>query len=228
MKKSIIYTVILFLVPVCLSVAPVQAQEKTQEQKEKEAQLQQVIEEQKKALKDQQQKAEELQQMFEEQQKDASRYRDAAFDEYIRRPSSGMSGRGGSDQRLIVSPNVDFPSIGFFGRGIGDSERTTWDFSKSVKESSFSRQYSFDVEKTAHNVVMSVTGDCKEGEIRVKIIMPGGKTYSDILIDQYGNLNWRKSFTIAEEENKDKTGEWIFKIAATKATGYFKISLQTY
>jgi hypothetical protein len=75
---------------------------------------------------------------------------------------------------------------------------------------------------------MSVMGDCKAGEIRVKIIMPSGKTYSDILIDEYGNLNWRKSFTISEEENKDKSGEWVFKIDATKATGSFKISLQTY
>jgi hypothetical protein len=75
---------------------------------------------------------------------------------------------------------------------------------------------------------MTVMGDCKAGEIRVKIVMPGGKTYSDIVIDESGNLNWRKSFTISEEENKDKAGEWIFKIDAAKATGSFKISLQTY
>ena len=31
----------------------------------------------------------------------------------------------------------------------GDSERTTWDFSKTVKENTFSRDYTFDVEKTA-------------------------------------------------------------------------------
>ena len=50
----------------------------------------------------------------------------------------------------------------------------------------------------------------------------------DIVIDEFGNLNWRKSFTISEEENKDKAGEWIYKIEAVKATGFFKISLQTY
>ena len=31
-----------------------------------------------------------------------------------------------------------------------------------------------------------------------------------------------------EEENKDKTGEWKFKVDASKATGFFKISLQSY
>ena len=75
---------------------------------------------------------------------------------------------------------------------------------------------------------MSVNGDCKSGEIKVKIIMPDGKTYSDILIDEFGNLNWRKSFSITDTENKDKTGAWKFAISASKATGYFKISLQTY
>ena len=58
--------------------------------------------------------------------------------------------------------------------------------------------------------------------------MPNGKVYSDIMIDEYGNLNWRKSFAISEEENKDKAGEWKFQISASKATGYFKISLQTF
>jgi hypothetical protein len=109
----------------------------------------------------------------------------------------------------------------------GDSEGTTWNFSKSVKENTFTREYTFDVEKTANSVVMSVNGDCKAGEIRIKIIMPNGKNYSDIVIDEFGNLNWRKSFTISETENQDKAGEWKFKIESTKATGYFKISLQT-
>jgi len=75
---------------------------------------------------------------------------------------------------------------------------------------------------------MTVNGDCKAGEIRIKIIMPNGKTYSDVVIDEAGNLNWRKSFNITEEENKDKAGEWKYEIKASKATGFFKISLQTY
>ena len=94
-------------------------------------------------------------------------------------------------------------------------------------EKTFSSNYTFDVEKTANSVVMSVNGDCKAGEIRVRIEMPNGKNYSDIVIDEFGNLNWRKSFSITETENQDKTGEWKFKINSNKAKGYFKISLQT-
>ena len=106
----------------------------------------------------------------------------------------------------------------------GDEERTSWDFSKTVKDNTFSANYSFDVEKSSKSVVMSVMGDCKSGEIRIKIIMPNGKNYSDILIDESGNLNWRKSFMISETENQDKTGDWKFQISSAKATGFFKVS----
>jgi hypothetical protein len=117
----------------------------------------------------------------------------------------------------------------YFGHSLGgDSEKTTWDYSKTVKEKTFSRDYTFDVEKTSNTVVMTVMGDCKSGEIRIKIVMPNGKSYSDILIDESGNLNWRKSFSISDKENQDKAGEWKFQISSVKATGFFKISLQAY
>jgi hypothetical protein len=225
MKKRIFYLTAIFLVSVIFSGLTLNGQEKTLEQKDKEAKLQQAIDQQKKAYAEQKKAEEEAMKALQEITVE-TRSSGSANDLY-RRSRSGMGGRDGFDQ-YIVSPGIEFSGATFYGRGGGDNERTTWDFSKYVKESTFSKQYSFDVEKTASTVVMSVMGDCKAGEIRVKIIMPGGKTYSDILIDEYGNLNWRKSFTISEEENKDKSGEWIFKIDATKATGSFKISLQTY
>ena len=227
MKKRIIYLTAIFLISLFFSDLAVNGQEKTQEQKEKEAKLQQSIDMQKKAMMEQKKAEEEALKALQEVTVEGVRSSGSVNDFYRRGSRPATMGRDGFDQ-FYVSPGVEFSGGTFYGRGGGDSERTTWDFSKYVKESTFSKQYSFDVEKTASTVVMSVMGDCKAGEIRVKIIMPGGKTYSDILIDEYGNLNWRKSFTISEEENKDKSGEWLFKIDATKATGSFKISLQTY
>jgi hypothetical protein len=142
------------------------------------------------------------------------------------RGSAGNSFTDVFDEPMVVTAGQGNGYSIFYGRG-GDSERTTWDYSKQVKESTYAKDLSFDVEKTAKSVSMSLMGDCKTGQIRVKILMPNGKLYSDIVIDESGNLNWRKSFTITDEQNKDKTGEWKFKIEAEKATGYFKISLQT-
>lgn len=229
MKKTFLITIAI-LATACLSLQQLNGQEVTQDEKDKDAKLQQAIELQKKQMADQK-KVEELQQMdmdkVMKEAEEASRNAEG-ISEYYRRVHPNMIGRDFGDQSFYISPGMDFGGNAFFSHGGGDGERTTWDFSRYVKEASFSKQYSFDVEKSVGTVVMTVMGDCKSGEIRVKIVMPGGKTYSDIVIDESGNLNWRKSFTISENENKDKAGEWIFKIDAAKATGSFKISLQTY
>ncbi len=184
--------------------------------------LEQMKIEQEKALKDQQAITEDALKHAQEQVDAASKYQDFVK---VYRDRGDRNRPFVNGEPFVFTPGIEPLMVNPFG---GDNEKTTWDFSKSVKENSFSRDYTFDVESTASTVVMSVNGDCKAGEIRIKIIMPNGKTYSDILIDEFGNLNWRKSFTISEEENKDKAGPWKFQINASKATGYFKISLQTY
>jgi hypothetical protein len=210
------------------------AQEKSKAELEKELKLQQLIEEQKKAMIDQKAAREESVIIMKEQQEAMD---DMLKDLQVKVETEGKAGstvrvyspRGGRsfgmDEPYVFSGSGG--NFTYFGHSNSDTERTTWDFSKSVKESTFSKDYTFDVEKTAKSVSMSVNGDCKAGEIRIKIIMPNGKSYSEILIDEFGNLNWRKSFSISETENKDKTGEWKFQISSSKATGFFRISLQT-
>jgi flagellar motor protein MotB len=247
MKKSSLILAIIFLFSICFSYQQANAQEKTKEQTEKEKQIQEEIDAQKKAMiqqkkaQEQAQKAQEQAQKAQEQAQKALEESkiavDKAMKEYkvqIENPEnldrlSRIYEDYGRNRRSTGEPFVFTPGIEFYGHNFGDEgERTTWEFSKYVKETSFSRDYTFDVESTVSTVVMSVMGDCKAGEIRIKIVMPGGKTYSDILIDEFGNLNWRKSFTISDTENQDKAGAWKFEINSSKATGYFKISLQTY
>jgi hypothetical protein len=237
MKKSSLILSMIFLLIVGTSFQRVNAQEKSKEEKEKELQIQEAIKEQKKALADQKKAQDELQKILEDQKieideamkdyklqwNDSTDFRKAfrIYEDFGR----NRSYRNG--EPFVITPGIDVftHSMPF---DMGDSERTSWDFSKSVTETTFTRDYTIDVESTINTVVMSVNGDCKSGEIRIKIIMPNGKTYSDIVIDEFGNLNWRKSFVISETENQDKAGAWKFEISSSKATGYFKISLQTY
>jgi hypothetical protein len=234
MKKKKLLLIIIFLISVSFSFQQVNAQEKTKADLERELKIQQEIDLQKKAMLDQMKVLEESREALKDKQAEME---DSVLDLMEESRSSGQSGnmlryfnqRGNRsfnfNEPFIVSPGVE----AYYSHGLGgDSERTTWEFSKSVKESTFSKDYSFDVENTVNTVVMSVMGDCKTGDIRIKIIMPSGKSYSDIIIDESGNLNYRKSFTISESENQDKAGEWKFKIDSNKATGFFKISLQTY
>jgi hypothetical protein len=249
MKKCSLILVVSFLFALS-SFQPVTAQEKTKAEKDKE--LNDLILEQKRALVDKQLAQDEVSKALENAKADRERANDEVHKSMEEASKSyekamleveangfdkqqfrrGFRSSGNTPEAWSSDNNEPFvftPGIAIYGhRSIGDSEGTIWEFSKSIKESSFSRDYTFDVDATANTVVMSINGDCKSGEIRIKITMPNGKLYSDILIDESGNLNWRKSFVISESDNKDKTGAWKFDINSTKATGYFKISLQTY
>jgi hypothetical protein len=102
--------------------------------------------------------------------------------------------------------------------------RISWDFSRSIIDNSSSKEYAFEVEKEMKSVSMSISGMCKSGEIKIVILMPGSKSYTDVVIDELGNLNWRKSFEL-NDESQDKIGVWKFKVTTTKATGSFRLSL---
>ncbi len=238
MKKYGLISGVVFLAFV-LQFGQTVAQEKTKEEKEKE--LQEAINEQKKAMIERQKAEQEAQIEYQNQIEKARSIQRESVEKAMERVHDNVGEIDDPEfQRIIrnyrdmgkswtpVEPFVLSPDMSNFNYHFsnGNSERTTWDFSKSIKESSFNRDYVFDVEPTAKSVVMSVSGDCKDGEIRIKIIMPGGKTFSEVVIDEFGNLNWRKSLTITETENQDKTGAWKFEIKASKATGYFKIFFQ--
>jgi hypothetical protein len=238
MKKIRFILLAVSLISFCAISGPAMAQVKSKEEKEKELKMQEEIDAQKKAISEQKKAEYEIQKALQESQTEVDKaMKEAqqkleATDKYkdMVRVYRGTGDRS----RFNVEP---FPGDQFmFTPGMegfnwyshsGDNQRSTLDFSKSVKESSFSRDYVFDVDLSS-TVVMSVNGECKAGEIRIKIVMPNGKVYSDIIIDEFGNLNWRKSFPVSPEENEDKAGAWKFQINASKATGFFKISLQTF
>lgn len=249
MKKYGLILITIFLIIAASTLQPAIAQQGSKNEQEREAEIQKAIDQQKKAMADQKKAIEDQKKALDEKVKAGTITEADALKELelnqsqldklmkevevsvdnagrnaIYTPRGSTRGFTFSNDMFMMSPDGRF----FNGRQFGDeAERTTLDFSKSVKESTFSTTYTFEVEKTAKNVVMSVNGDCKAGSISIKITMPNGKNYSDIVIDEYGNLNWRKSFNISETENQDKTGTWKFQISSTKATGFFRIYLQT-
>jgi hypothetical protein len=235
MKKQGLFLISIFLITSLLSFQQAFAQEKSKEDQEKEYKIQQAIDEQKKAMVEQKKAQEEALQDLQKSQDELEKsLKDINVQVEVNDPDipdeamprmKRINRSFHFSEPYVIGPGAET----YFGHPFdGDKESTTWEFSRSVKEKTLKSEYAFDVEKTSNTVVMSVNGDCKAGEIRIKIIMPGGKTYSDIVIDEFGNLNWRKSFTISETENQDKAGAWKFQITSNKATGYFKISLQAY
>lgn len=113
---------------------------------------------------------------------------------------------------------------GGYGMSMRGMPRTSWDLSRSVTENSSVKEYTFEVENEMKSLSISVSGMSKSGEIRIQILMPGSKHYSEVVIDEFGSLNWKKSFEL-KNEDKDKFGLWKFKVTTSKASGNFRISL---
>jgi hypothetical protein len=144
-------------------------------------------------------------------------------DVVLRFGPEGEGRRSGS----VVTIGEQYPGWyqqGNYGMSMRGMPRTSWDFSRTVTENSSSKEYTFEVEKDMKSLSLSISGMSKTGEIRIIVIMPGNKTYSEVVIDEYGSLNWKKSFEL-NEEAKDKYGVWKFKVSTTKASGNFRITL---
>lgn len=113
----------------------------------------------------------------------------------------------------------------FSGSGHASKPGSSWNYSRQVMEATFTNELTLSAGNES-NVNLSVSGDCAEGSIAVAIIMPDGKQLSEVVLDENGSLNWRKSFE-AGENNGWKNGKWIFRVKAKDATGNLRISLNS-
>src|SRR5450759_4235443 len=146
MKKFSLFLIVIFIITTGSSFQQVSAQEKTKEEQEKELKIQQEIDQQKKAMAEQQKALEESEATLEEQQAAKSdimkNYRVIVEGGDKPGESVGRYSPRGSRSFSFDEPfNFSAPDMeAYFGHSMGgDSERTTWDFSRSVKENTFSR-----------------------------------------------------------------------------------------
>ena len=114
----------------------------------------------------------------------------------------------------------------YTGYGHKSKPGSSWNYSRQVMEATFSNELTMSAEDM-DNVSLSVSGDCAEGSMAVTIVMPDGKQLSEVILDENGSLNWRKSFE-AGESNGWKNGKWTFRIKAKAATGNLRISMNSY
>lgn len=113
----------------------------------------------------------------------------------------------------------------FSNSGHASKPGSSWNYSRQVMEATFTNEFTMSA-SDENSVNLSVSGDCAEGSMTVAIIMPDGKQLSEVILDENGSLNWRKSFE-ADEDNGWKNGKWVFKIRAKNATGNLRISMNS-
>lgn len=188
------------------------AQTKEEEEKKKQEMLMQ------KKLEEQHKKLEAI------EERERIKIREDELERAVREAREAYRGQWVIQEPMMVSTGSDLKGIYFMG---GSPNSSSLQFSKSVKEGSFTKELTFEIEEGAKRASINVSGICDEGEILIVITMPSGSKYTEVLIDQYGSVNWSKSFSI-DEDNGTKTGEWGFKVTAKDATGNFRLSLKSY
>ncbi|MGM0464452.1 MAG: hypothetical protein ACQEQW_07320 [Bacteroidota bacterium] len=127
------------------------------------------------------------------------------------------------EAKMILSSGAGREGVYFVN---GSQNSSSLQLTKRLKEASFTQKYDFEIDEDARRASINVSGICEKGEILIKITQPSGKTYTEVLIDEYGSVNWSKTFGI-DEEDDSKTGKWGFQVIAREATGNFRLSLKS-
>jgi len=110
------------------------------------------------------------------------------------------------------------------GSGVNNSFTIT----NTLKDNTRKKEYRFTVDTACVNINISVTVTCQEGDIVVTLYTPDGKKFNSLDFSEGESSAWRQSIQInnaSEKEKKKYTGEWIFKVQTSHATGKYHITI---
>jgi hypothetical protein len=99
--------------------------------------------------------------------------------------------------------------------------------SKRYDGETVSKKGVFSVESTTTKFRLSIDGSVKSGTIKVTVLLPDGKAFKTINIDDTADIHWSESINIKEGENKYH-GDWKYEISTASAKGSYHLSLATY
>jgi len=111
------------------------------------------------------------------------------------------------------------------GRSNERNSRMT--LSKRYDGETVSKKGVFNIESPTTRLRLSIDGSVKSGTITVVVLLPDGKTFKTITIDDAADIQWSESINIKEGE-KQYHGNWKYEIATKAATGRYNLSINTY
>jgi biopolymer transport protein ExbD len=109
----------------------------------------------------------------------------------------------------------------------GDRENTSLSISKTLEEVTFSTDFSYDVKAESSNVSFFVSGTMKAGELKITLEKPDKTAFQEITISPLADVNWNQKFSWDDEESDEYLGKWIISISAAKATGNYRIQVNS-
>ena len=112
------------------------------------------------------------------------------------------------------------------GYGSGESN-SRLSLSKDYNGQSIDKQGTFEIDDDIRKLKLSIDGAVNSGSITVSLVLPDGKLYKSLTIDDSANIHWSESLTIKEDETK-YYGTWKYRITTKVADGSYHLSINTY
>jgi hypothetical protein len=85
----------------------------------------------------------------------------------------------------------------------------------------------FSIEKGVKRIKIDVEGMVEYGVIKITLMLPSGKVYTDLSIDDSADMSWSTAFSV-DESNPDYFGTWKYQVKATEAEGEYFLAITTY
>lgn len=108
----------------------------------------------------------------------------------------------------------------------GNQNSTQLMLSKEYDGTSGENTGEFQIEESVRQIRFSIDGSVEEGSIVIKLLLPEGKIFKELTIDNTADIRFSQSLVIREEENK-YSGRWKYVIKANKTTGRYRLSINT-
>jgi len=111
-----------------------------------------------------------------------------------------------------------------YGSGEHNSRLT---LSKNYNGQSIDKQGTFEVEDKITKLKLSIEGHVNSGSITVSLMLPDGKIYKSLTMDDSADIQWSESLNIKEDVTK-YFGTWKYRITTKVADGSYLLSINTY
>jgi len=108
-----------------------------------------------------------------------------------------------------------------------DHENTSLNISKSLEDITFSTDFYYDVKSGSSTVSFFVSGSLKAGELKITMKKPDKTAFQEFTISPLADVDWNQQFKWEEDEADQYQGKWMISITAAKATGNYRIQVNS-
>jgi len=131
-----------------------------------------------------------------------------------------------------ISPKIriqgeDLPYNAPYSIYMGDRENSSLSISKNLEEVTFATDFKYDVKQGASRISFSVNGTMKSGELQIVLMKPDKTPFQEMKISPLADVNWNQQFKWEEDESDEYLGTWLISISATKASGTYRIQVNS-